>query len=70
MAKITIDDIEYQTDDFTDRQKEIYQDMLNARSEMSRLEYLYRVLESRGQSLAKALAEPELEVVSEEASDG
>ena len=69
MAKITIDDVEYQTDDFTEKQQEIYQDMLIARSEMQRIEYLHSVLEGRTKMLAKLLATaPEEEA--EEASDG
>lgn len=68
MAKITIDDVEYQTDDFTEKQNSIYQEMLVARSEMQRLEYTYRVLEARTKTLAELLATtPEEE---EEGSDG
>lgn len=68
MAKITIDDVEYQTDDFTESQNSIYQEMLVARSEMQRLEYTYRVLEARTKMLAELLATaPEEE---EEGSDG
>ena len=55
MATITIDDVEYQTDDFTDKQQEIYQDMLIARSEIRRLEYLHRALDGRTKMLAELL---------------
>lgn len=69
MAKITIDDVEYQTDDFTDTQKSIYQEMLFARSEMERLEYTFKVLSERTKMLAGSLANAS-EQDEEEVSDG
>lgn len=71
--KINIDGVNYQTDDFSERQKGIYQEIVQADKEMSSLQYLYRVLESRVKMLAAALAEPEpvLEAeVEEVSSDG
>jgi len=58
MAKITIDDVEYDTEDFTEKQQEIYQDMLIARSELQRLEYLHRALDGRTKMLAELLVTP------------
>jgi len=63
--KINIDGVNYQTDDFSERQKGIYQEMVQADKEMSSFQYLYRVLESRVKMLAAALAEPEPEPVLE-----
>lgn len=71
--KINIDGVDYQTDDFSERQKVIYQEMVQADKEMASFQYLYRVLESRVKMLAAALAEPEpvLEAeVEEVSSDG
>lgn len=74
--KINIDGVDYQTDDFSERQKGIYQEMVQADKEMSSFQYLYRVLESRVKMLAAALAEPEpvleaeVEEDSEVSSDG
>ena len=72
--KINIDGVDYQTDDFTERQKGIYQEMVQANKEMTNFEYLYRVLESRVKMLAAARAEPEpepeVEESSKETSDG
>lgn len=69
MTKITIDDVDYETDDFTKEQKEIYQDMLNARSEIMRLEYMHLVLTNRVSTLAGILPNPPKKEA-EEASDG
>ena len=69
MAKITIDDDEYQTDDYNDHQKKIYEEILFARSEMQRLEYTFNVLSERTKMLAVSLTNAS-EQVEEEVSDG
>jgi hypothetical protein len=57
MSTITIDDKEYQVDDFTEKQKKAYNELLLAKSEMERMEYTYLLLQSRAASLVSVLKE-------------
>jgi hypothetical protein len=52
MAKITINDKEYYTDDFNEEQSKAYQEIMVASSEMERISYVAQVLDARRQMLA------------------
>jgi hypothetical protein len=52
MAKITINDTEYYTDDFNEEQAKAYQEIMVASSEIERISYVAQVLDARRQMLA------------------
>lgn len=56
MAKLTIDDKEYDTDDFTEKQMGVYNELLYLREQVNRQEYLYKVLQSREYYITQTLA--------------
>lgn len=47
MPKLTINEKEYYTDDFNEEQMSAYNEINAARAEMSRMDYLMRVLDAR-----------------------
>lgn len=47
MAKITINEKDYYTDDFNERQMVMYREITMAQEEMSRLKYLIQVMDAR-----------------------
>ena len=47
MAKLTIDEKDYYTDDFNEEQMKMYREISIAREEMGRMDYLMRVLDGR-----------------------
>ena len=47
MPKLTINNKEYYTDDFNEEQMSAYNEINAARAEMSRMDYLMRVLDAR-----------------------
>ena len=47
MAKLIIDDKDYYTDDFNEEQMAMHQEITVAQSEMSRMDYLTKVLHAR-----------------------
>jgi len=52
MPKLTINDTEYDTEDFNEEQKGLYNEVLIAQGEMQRHEYIFKVLEARCNQLA------------------
>lgn len=52
MAKITINDKDYYTDDFNEEQQKAYQEIQMASAELDRMSYVGRVLDARRQQLA------------------
>ena len=52
MAKITINDKDYYTDDFNEEQSKAYQEIQIASAELDRMSYVGRVLDARRQALA------------------
>ena len=65
MAKLTINDTDYYTDDFNEDQMKMYQEVQIASSEIDRMSYLVSVLKARQEMLAgmivKAAEESEVE---------
>lgn len=57
MAKITINDKEYDTENFTEEQDKILQEVQMAVYELNRLSYLGQVLEDRRAVLVQALVD-------------
>ena len=55
MAKITVNDVEYNTDDFNDEQKKIYNEILFSKEQEDRFRYTADVLKSRTGTLADLL---------------
>ena len=55
MSKITINDKEYETEDFTQEQLSILREVQVAASEVERLAYLGKVLDERRSVLVQAL---------------
>lgn len=75
MAKITINEKDYYTDDFNEEQMAMYREVSLAREEMSRMNYLMQVLDARcnllgGLILEKAEQAVEVEAPEAEESDG
>ena len=66
MPKLTIDEKEYNTDGFNKEQMSAYNEMVAARSEMQRMDYLMRVLDERTKFLANFIVE---EANKQEATD-
>ena len=52
MPKLTINDKEYDTEDFNEDQTAMYNEIMIAKQEMQRCEYVYKVLEARCNQLA------------------
>jgi len=65
MPKLTINDKEYDTEDFNEDQTAMYNEIRIAKQEMQRCEYVYKVLEARCNQLAGMI-----EAKPEEATDG
>ena len=57
MAKLTINDKDYYTDDFNEDQMKMYQEISLAREEMGRMDYLMRVLDGRCNQLGSMILE-------------
>ena len=55
MSKITIDEVEYETDDFTEQQNNILTELLYVKEEVSRLDYLTQVMDGRLKYLISSL---------------
>jgi len=65
MPKLTINDKEYDTEDFNEDQTAMYNEIMIAKQEMQRCEYVFKVLEARCNQLAGMI-----EAKPEEATDG
>jgi len=65
MPKLNINDKEYDTEDFNEDQIAMYNEIMIAKQEMQRCEYVYKVLEARCNQLAGMI-----EAKPEEATDG
>jgi hypothetical protein len=57
MAKLTINDKEYYTDDFNEEQLAMQQEISLAQSEINRMDYLTKVLQARCSILAGMIVE-------------
>jgi hypothetical protein len=57
MAKLTINDKEYYTDDFNEEQLAMQQEISLAQSEINRMDYLTKVLQARCNILAGMIVE-------------
>jgi hypothetical protein len=57
MAKLTINDKEYYTDDFNEEQLAMQQEISLAQSEINRMDYLTKVLQARCSMLAGTIVE-------------
>jgi len=57
MAKLTINEKDYYTDDFNEEQMKMYQEISLAREEMGRMDYLMRVLDGRCNQLGAMILE-------------
>jgi hypothetical protein len=57
MAKLTINDKEYYTDDFNEEQLAMQQEISLAQSEIHRMDYLTKVLQARCSILAGMIVE-------------
>jgi len=55
MSKITIDEVEYETDDFTEQQNNILTELLYVKEEVRRLDYLTQVMNKRFKDLISSL---------------
>jgi hypothetical protein len=55
MSKITIDEVEYETDDFTEQQNNILAELMYVKEEVRRLDYLTQVMDSRLKGLISSL---------------
>ena len=75
MAKITINEKDYYTDDFNENQMAMYREINLAREEMARMNYLMQVLDARCNMLGGMIVETaeqaaEAEAPETEESDG
>ncbi len=69
MAKLTINDTDYYTDDFNEDQMKMYQEVQIASSEIERMSYLVNVLKARQEMFAGMIvqaAESEVEDAQDE----
>ena len=55
MSIITIDEKEYETDDFTGQQNDILVELMYVKEEVRRLDYLTQVMDSRLKGLISSL---------------
>jgi hypothetical protein len=62
MAKLTIDEVEYDTDDFNEDQMKVYNEILYAHDQLNRLNYTVQVLNERCVSLSKIIVDSSKEV--------
>ena len=69
MPTLTINDKEHNTEDFNEDQLAMYNEILIAKQEMNRCEYVYKVLEARCNQLA-GMIENAPEKAEEETTDG
>ena len=69
MPKLTINDTEYNTEDFNENQTAMYNEVMIARTEMNRIEYVFKVLEARCNQLA-GMIEQASKAPAEENADG
>ena len=65
MAKLTINDKDYYTDDFNEEQMGMHQEITVAQSEMHRMNYLIKVLNARCNMLGGMI----VEIAEQEESD-
>ena len=57
MVKIVIDEVEYETEDFNQKQTELYGEILYAKERMDSHEYHYKLLKERTYTLAKSIVQ-------------
>jgi len=69
MPKLTINDTEYNTEDFNEEQTAMYNEVTIAKAEMNRIEYVFKVLEARCNQLA-GMIEQASKAPAEENADG
>lgn len=69
MPKLTINDAEYDTEDFNEKQLAMYNEIMIAKQEMNRCEYVFKVLEARCNQLA-GMIEASPEKAEEATTDG
>ena len=69
MAKLTINDTDYYTDDFNEDQMRMYQEVQLASSEIDRMSYLVSVLKARQEMLAGMIVKASEESEVEDAKD-
>jgi hypothetical protein len=77
MPKLTINNKDYYTDDFSEEQMSAYNEINAARSEMQRMDYLMRILDARCNQLggmivqiAETPAEEEVKKLPDQKTDG
>jgi hypothetical protein len=70
MPKLTINDTKYDTDDFNEEQIAMYNEVMIAKAEMNRCEYVFKVLEARCNQLATMIETASKEEEEKEATDG
>ena len=69
MAKITINEKDYYTDDFNENQMAMYREINLAREEMARMNYLMQVLDARCNMLGGMIVEIAEQAVETEAPE-
>ena len=69
MAKITINEKDYYTDDFNENQMAMYREINLAREEMARMNYLMQVLDARCNMLGAMIVETAEQAVETEAPE-
>ena len=69
MAKITINEKDYYTDDFNENQMAMYREINLAREEMARMNYLMQVLDARCNMLGGMIVETAEQAVEAEAPE-
>jgi len=65
MAKLTINDKDYYTDDFNEEQNDMHREIILAQSEIQRMDYLIKVLNARCNMLGGMI----VEIAEQEESD-
>jgi hypothetical protein len=65
MAKLTINDKDYYTDDFNEEQNDMHREIILAQSEIQRMDYLIKVLNARCNMLGGMI----VEITEQEESD-
>lgn len=55
MAKLTVDEKEYETDDFNDEQRSVYNELVYVSNVLQQQEYVLRVTDSRKKYLVDVL---------------
>ena len=69
MPKLTINDVEYNTEDFNEEQTKYYNEILYAKEQGDRLRYTAGVLDARAANLADAIIKADKPAEEEEVSD-